>query len=83
MTPIYIQVDTVTMNQVRRLEEFTGRIVVLTSMKPKECVLDQEETLRDKFAAQAVVPSLGHFDKEAAVRYAYEVADAMLKERIK
>ncbi|MGP2520492.1 hypothetical protein ACTUSX_11465 [Pantoea ananatis] len=38
-------------------------------------------TLRDYFAAKAILVWAGNFDSETAARYAYEMADAMLRAR--
>ena len=94
--PIYIETGTIDDIERKILAEETGRPVIIVYGKPKDCVLDIQETLRDKFAGKAMTAILTATLTNAKyaqwvatqdsngtrhiVKSAYEVADTMLKE---
>lgn len=90
--PIYIERCYIDSFNYRKLQESTDRPVILINGCPKDHVLDVQEELRDKFAMAALegYSTKTYFGdrgqmptaKQIAER-CYELADAMLVERLK
>ncbi len=91
MTPIYIKEGSVSEADVKKIEATINRPVCVVYGEIEDCVLDNEETLRDKLAGRIMQGFCSRndftldIDKEylgkQRAEVCYLLADAMLKVR--